>query len=374
VKVLFLTDGSIKHSSTRYRVHKYLDYLEKEGVECLVLRFRPKNIGEILKMKQTLKDHDVIFLQKVLLSFMQARALRRFNPRIIYDLDDALFLKPDYIKYIKWLDISYLPSRNWKERMGSLTFFSSLGRKFRPLMMLRLSRHVIVGNSFLQGYAKKYNNEVTVIPTSIDLERYIEKLKPKPVPSRDKLIIGWIGTSGNLVHLRTLKGVFRSLGKRYKNLFLKIVCDEFPSDLGNGRGKRKKSPEHLLEGISIIKKKWSLEEEIEDLSSFDIGIMPLIESDYAKGKCGFKILQYMGMKIPVVASPVGINGEIIIDGVNGFTASEEEEWIDKLSRLIENPDLRQRLGKEGFGTVEKNYTVEVNAPKLKSVIEKVYQK
>ncbi len=124
MKVLFLTDGSIKHSSTRYRVHKYLKYLKKEGIECSVLRFRPKNIGEILKMKQTLKDYDVIFLQKVLLSFIQARALRRFNPRIIYDLDDAIFLRPDYIKYIKWLDISYLPSRDWKERMGSLTFFS----------------------------------------------------------------------------------------------------------------------------------------------------------------------------------------------------------------------------------------------------------
>lgn len=358
MKVLFLTDGSIEHSSARHRVYKYLDYLKKEGIECSVTRFRPKNIGEILRMRETLKNHDVVFLQKVLLSFLQGRLLQRFNSRIIYDLDDALFLKPDYIKHIGWSDISYLPSRDWKERMRSLTFFASRGRKTRPLMMLRLSRHVITGNTFLENYVREYNREVTVIPTPIDLERYSEKPAGKsPLPG-NKLIIGWMGTSGNLVHLRILEEVLRNLARRYKNLVLKIVCDEFPQ----------------TKGIPLIKKRWSLAEEIEDLRSFDIGVMPLIESDYARGKCGFKILQYMGMKIPVVASPLGINREIIDEGTNGLTASREEEWIAKLSRLIENPDLRKRLGREGFNTVKKSYSVEVNAPKVKSVIEKVFEK
>jgi len=124
-------------------------------------------------------------------------------------------------------------------------------------------------------------------------------------------------------------------------------------------------------GIHTNNIKWSLDTELAEMSEFDIGIMPLPDDEWAKGKCGLKALQYMAMGIPCVASPVGVNTEIIQDGVNGFLAKDEKEWIEKLSLLIKNSELRQRLGKAGRKTVEERYSVKVWAPRYVEIIKKV---
>ncbi|MEK6590073.1 MAG: glycosyltransferase family 4 protein, partial [Nitrospinota bacterium] len=147
------------------------------------------------------------------------------------------------------------------------------------------------------------------------------------------------------------------LSKKFHNIKFKIVGGDFS-----------------IKGFSnIISKPWSLEEEIEDLKSFDIGIMPMPDNEWTKGKCGFKAILYMNMGIPCVCSPIGVNNEIITDGINGFFASTENEWIEKLSFLIKSPELRKRIGIAARKTVEDRYSVKTNAPKYIELLKKVYE-
>jgi glycosyltransferase involved in cell wall biosynthesis len=123
--------------------------------------------------------------------------------------------------------------------------------------------------------------------------------------------------------------------------------------------------------LRVIKKPWSSEEEITDLQSFDIGIMPLSDDPWSRGKCALKIIQYFGVGVPVVCSPVGMNRDIVEDGVNGFWASKEGEWEDRLVRLVEAKDLRREMGLRGRRTVERGYTVEVNGPRILNILRQV---
>jgi glycosyltransferase involved in cell wall biosynthesis len=150
-----------------------------------------------------------------------------------------------------------------------------------------------------------------------------------------------------------LTNVFRKLQERY-HVEIKIVGDINIS----------------LENVKIVPEKWSYETEITQLQSFDIGIMPMTDDEWTKGKCGLKILQYMAVGLPCVCSPAGVNKEIVQDGVNGFLANSNEEWIEQLSLLIENPNLRKKLGIVGRKTVEERYSLKVNAPRLRQVIKK----
>ena len=117
---------------------------------------------------------------------------------------------------------------------------------------------------------------------------------------------------------------------------------------------------------------WSLSSEISDLQGFDIGIMPIWDDDWTRGKCAFKIVQYMSVGASVVASPVGLNKEIVRDGVNGFLADDEKEWLEKLCLLIDNPAIRQRFALEGRVTIEREYSLKAMAPKFISILEKAY--
>ena len=123
---------------------------------------------------------------------------------------------------------------------------------------------------------------------------------------------------------------------------------------------------------NIIGIPWLLQQEIEALNSFDIGIMPMPDDAWTNGKCGFKAILYMSMAIPTICSPVGVNKEIINDGVNGFFAQTEKDWVDRIALLIEDPQLRERIGFTGRKTVEEKYSVKVNASKFLSVIQRVY--
>ena len=172
--------------------------------------------------------------------------------------------------------------------------------------VLRLSKAVIVGNKFLQDYVLPLNSNVHIIPTPV----YIPDVTNNGKISDSKIIVGWIGNKENFIYLQRLATVFKKLTLTMKNRFLlKIICDEA----------------FHLEGVPTTNKKWSLAEESKELASVDIGIMPLGSDDWSKGKCAFKILQYMSMGIPVVASPIGMNKEVITHGVNGYLAETEEE-------------------------------------------------
>lgn len=335
MKVLFLPVFSITGASSRYRVYQYLSGLNEHGIKTKVIERPGRNacskLIHLARVLVTALFADAVFIQKRTLG----RAICLVwlvNRNIIYDLDDAIYTHPTLVKMSQ----------------------SELQRTRADLARtLRLSKHVIVGNRYLKTYVEQYNRQVTVIPTVIDTVAY----RPEERQPSEPVIIGWVGSSVNLFYLEHLNEVFCELANKYGNrISLKVISD------GQAR---------LTSKIATINQQWKLETEIEDLRGIDIGIMPLVDDEWTRGKCGFKALQYMALGIPVVASPVGMSTEIIEDGINGFLAESDAEWIEKLSRLIEDKALRHRLGAKGRETVENRYSLKIALPTLIAVLEDV---
>jgi glycosyltransferase involved in cell wall biosynthesis len=218
--------------------------------------------------------------------------------------------------------------------------------------MIKASDFIIAGNEFLKEEVLPLNPNVKVIPTTIDQDRY--PLKDYPLQKK-RVTLGWIGDHGSIHYLEKMRPIFEKIGKRYPQAELKIVCDTFFD----------------CEHLPVVKKQWSSEEEVRDLQGFDIGVMPLMDDPWSWGKCGLKIIQYQGVGVPVVCTPVGINRDLVEDGVNGLWATTPEEWEEKLSILIENDALRERMGREGHKRVREGYTLEACAPRLHEILERV---
>jgi glycosyltransferase involved in cell wall biosynthesis len=180
----------------------------------------------------------------------------------------------------------------------------------------------------------------------------MERYKEKNPTSSHEVVIGWIGSRSTLPYLERMKSILDDIALRYSASRLKIVADAF----------------FECEKMPVTQKQWSYEEEIADLHTFDIGLMPLTDDPWSRGKCGFKLLQYMAVGIPAVCSPVGVNKDIIIDGVNGFCANSDQEWLYKIGILIGNPELRQAMGKRARENVISTYSTDCNAPKLMEVL------
>jgi len=173
-----------------------------------------------------------------------------------------------------------------------------------------------------------------------------------------RVTLGWIGDHGSIHYLEKMKPLFEEVGEKYPQVELKIVCDAFFD----------------CEHMKVIKKPWNSEHEVTDLQSFDIGIMPLMDDPWSWGKCGLKIVQYQGVGVPVVCTPVGINRDLVEDGVNGFWAKDPRDWVERLSTLIEKADLRKEMGQEGRERVLKKYSIQACAPRLFSILQRVAEK
>jgi len=352
MRVIFLTQTSDLGPSSRYRVYQYLNFLKREGIHCKVSPAISSNhfaeaycAGTLINklpyfglavLKRlvnlpAVRESEIVFLQKEVVPqaypFIE-ELIKKLNRKLVFDFDDAIFLVP--------------PKR--RSLLYNFRHKNSIPR------ILTMSDYVVAGNEYLKRYASRFNRNVEIVPTSIDTEKYTVRNKER----KDKINIGWIGSKTTLFYLDQLKNVFKTLGKRY-NICLTII--------GTG--------DYRFDGVETITRPWRLEREISDLQCFDIGVAPLANDEWALGKCGCKIIQYMGVGIPAVASRVGVHKEIINDGVNGFLANSEEQWMEKLSRLIENGDLREKLGSMGRKTVEERYSVKVNAPKLLEILNRV---
>jgi glycosyltransferase involved in cell wall biosynthesis len=327
MKVLFLIQGW-DVAASRYRVLQYIPYLEASGVETTVSLY-PRTLKENIQFFKGLSQYDIVFLQRKRFHQPRLGLLRKRTKRIIYDFDDAVMYR----------------NSKAKDPISST-------RKRRFIQMIRNSDFIIAGNEFLKNEVLPFNSNVEVIPTSIDQERY----PPKDYSIyRRKLTIGWIGDHGSIHYLKRMQPIFEEVWKKYPNLELKIVCDVFFD----------------CEKMPVVKKRWSAEEEVADLQSFDIGLMPLVDDPWSWGKCGLKIIQYQGVGIPVVCTPVGINRDLVEDGISGFYAMTPEDWENKLSILIENNTLRENMGREGRRRVLEKYTLQSCAPRLLSIIKKI---
>jgi glycosyltransferase involved in cell wall biosynthesis len=312
------------------------DVVYKQGQIAKKLRLVVQALGRRAALLSKLTNYDVIYLHReaaLLGPAVFERLIHRSGVPIVFDFDDAIFL-------------SYKSPSN-----GYLSYLKFAGK---TKTNCRLAAHVMVGNPYLAEYARQFNQNVSIIPTTIDTDKY------KPVNIEDAsgpVVIGWTGSHSTVQHLDTLRSALAKLAQR-ESIRLRVIG----------------TPNYQIEGVEFETIMWRSETEVEDLSAADIGIMPLPDDNWARGKCGAKALQFMAMGIPTVCSPVGVNTDIIQDNENGLIANSEEEWIEKLSLLIRSRELRARLGKAGRQTIEQRFSAAVQAPRVYEVLESVVRK
>jgi len=312
------------------------DVVYKQGQIAKKLRLVVQALGRRAALLSKLTNYDVIYLHReaaLLGPAVFERLIHRSGVPIVFDFDDAIFL-------------SYKSPSN-----GYLSYLKFAGK---TKTNCRLAAHVMVGNPYLAEYARQFNQNVSIIPTTIDTDKY------KPVNIEDAsgpVVIGWTGSHSTVQHLDTLRSALAKLAQR-ESIRLRVIG----------------TPNYQIEGVEFETIMWRSETEVEDLSAADIGIMPLPDDNWARGKCGAKALQFMAMGIPTVCSPVGVNTDIIQDNENGLIANSEDEWIEKLSLLIRSRELRARLGKAGRQTIEQRFSAAVQAPRVYEVLESVVRK
>jgi glycosyltransferase involved in cell wall biosynthesis len=342
--ILFIVQHRFNRSpGQRYRCEQYIGYLEANGFKCtyspIIVNqeedralYNSQSIfdkgkiflkGFLRRIKDVYraKDFDIIYIYRE--AFMTGsvffeRQFRKGSAKIVLDFDDAIWLHSvsEVNKSLQWL--------KRPEKVNDIIALSDL---------------VITGNSYLANYAKAFNTNVVVFPSTIDLDYY--QLPVKEKTAQDKIIIGWSGSHTTVEHFETIIPVLRALKNKFGNLLQFAVYGDA----------HYKNDELKIQGTA-----WSFDTEVATIGSFDIGIMPLPIDDWSKGKCAMKGLQYMGLEVPAVLTAVGINTDVIEDGVNGFLATSEDEWIAKLTLLIENKALRTTIGKAGRKTVEKKFS------------------
>lgn len=264
---------------------------------------------------------DAVFIQRE--SFMLGttifeRLISGMGVKIIYDFDDAIWLS------------------NVSESNKELEY---LKRPTKIKYLLHIADCVIAGNPYLADYAKQFNAHVKVIPTTIDTDTY------KPcVRFRNKKVvsIGWSGSLTTILHFDFITPILEEIQKKFQDKVEFLVVGA-------------KSYQH--ERLNIKSIAWTAETEVASLNHFDIGIMPLPDNNWTRGKCGLKALQYMALGIPAVVSDVGVNASIVRNGKDGFVAKSSQEWVAYLSLLIEQPHLRKEMGTKGRQRVEQYYSL-----------------
>lgn len=350
MKFLFLTSGR-RTPSTRFRAIPFVAHLRDEGHACTLshsfpekydyfplIGFRP---SQLLKRGMRYLDilrakwgcYDAVILERELFdnpTWDMEKRLRRSAKVLVLDMDDGVFLR-------------------YPEKFNEL---------------LKMSDLVVAGNECLRQWAIDSGRPTVVIPTCIDTVQYQPRRQlgfasDNEEANTRKLVIGWIGTSGNITYLRALEQPLRQLAQSIEFQFQVIATERGILDELN------------LHGVDLLFRKWCPETEATDILDFDIGVMPLSDDPWSKYKCGLKLLQYMAIGIPGVASPVGVNRDIIQEGANGFLAATAEQWEAALKRLLLDPLLREKMGREARATVERSYSVSANLPKWLDAVASV---
>lgn len=274
---------------------------------------------------------DVIWVQSDLLPYVPGVLETAMLPReipVVYDCDDAIFHGYDSHK--------------------SPIVRQLLGGKMRPL--LRRAKAATCGNDYLRTYVAKYCANSVVVPTVVDTQIYRPRAGGN-VEVASQPIVGWIGSASTWSYTTPFEPVLRALVAR-NEIAVRVV----------GAGARSKT----VDAFTFVD--WTLDDEVDEISRFDIGIMPLTDDLWSRGKCGYKLIQYMACGLPVIASPVGVNAKIVKHGENGFLASTEQEWRTALETLAGDRELRARMGAAGRALAVKEYSLASQAPRVADVI------
>ena len=344
-QVLIVTAHRLNRApNQRFRFEQYLSFLKENGYDCTVsylldaeadaIFYKPghwfKKLSILLsainirrKDVANAKKYDLIFICREAILIGTTYFERKFVESgipTVFDFDDAIWN----------LDVS--------EGNKKLAW---LKKPSKTSEIIKMTKHVIAGNAYLANYARQFNSNVTIIPTTLDTDYHHQEVKSEY--TKDCVCIGWTGSLTTVKHFRLAEAVLKRIKEKYKSK----VCFKVIGDAN-----------YTNEELSIQGVAWSLKKEIDDLCDLDIGIMPLPDDEWAKGKCGFKGLTYMSMAIPAVMSPVGINTEIISHRENGLLASTDDEWFDALCYLIDHPEERKRMGQNARQTIIDFYSVE----------------
>lgn len=350
MRILLLSRYSRLGASSRVRFFQYLPLLESNGWQVNVSPLFSDRYLQALYSSQfrgiqviagywrrvralvRARRYDLIWIEKEAFPFMPALAewlLAKIGVPFVVDYDDASFHRYDN-------------HRSWLIR-------SLLGRKIDAVM--RHAALVVAGNEYLAGRARAAGaRRVEIVPTVVDLARY----KPAQPDEHVPLVIGWIGSPSTAHYLAAVAPVMELLSLEFGVRFVAVgISEESMSDL------------------PVEAKPWSEEGEVQSIQEFDIGIMPVPDSPFERGKCGYKLIQYMACGLPVVASPVGVNKQIVVHGANGFLADDLDQWEQALRELLSDHDLRRRMGSYGRERMEKWYSLQVQAPRLQMLMRGV---
>lgn len=344
MKVLLLSRYDRLGASSRLRSYQYIPYLNSAGISITVspllddyylrsLYFGRVSLLHVLsgylnRIRQLIsrEKFDLIWVEKELFPWLPAvfdKSLVPDNTGLVVDYDDALFHRYDMHR--------------------NLLVRRLLGRKIDTLMAR--ADLVIAGNEYLGSRALSAGcRRVEIVPTVVDLNRYPFE---RCYDGNSSLTIGWVGSPSTSGYLRDISRTFSGLQERYDVQFVAV-------------GARADQ----LMGTGFTAREWTEDTEVEEIRKFDIGIMPLPDLAWERGKCGYKLIQYMACGIPVVASPVGVNSSIVSVGINGFLANTPDEWSEKLACLLADASLRKRMGLSGRNLVEEKYCLDKTAPRL----------
>jgi glycosyltransferase involved in cell wall biosynthesis len=310
------------HVSTRYRVTQFAEHLRAVGLN---LRLEPLAQGTVARCRQLARPRrdSIVLLQRKLLPLWQLTLLRQSAPLLVYDFDDAVYLRD-----------SYHPRGPY-----------SLTRTLRFRATVQLADCVIAGNDYLADAAMQVTTpkKLHVIPTCVNAALYHPAEHSDHRPNR----LVWIGSRSTLQSLETARPLLEGIGQAIPSTILRVICSKFPR----------------FRHLCVEPADWSSETEQGDLRDCDIGISWVPDDRWSRGKCGLKILQYMAAGLPVIASPVGVHNSILGRGV-GLLARTSEEWIAGIRQLVEDVRLRAELGREGRSQIEKRYHVDAWGPVL----------
>jgi glycosyltransferase involved in cell wall biosynthesis len=346
VSVLFLIQGPPEVASSRTRAFAYLPYLsamnisteafvwnsaqfvarQRHGAVPLVAHLvnAMRRVSVAIRVWIAASRHQAIYVQKVILPSWFLRSLKRRGRRLVFDYDDAMYaMAPEQDK----------GPRSWIRRRRVARFTACLAA----------ADLVVIENEPNRAVAERYCQRTLTITGPIDTDRY----RPVARQRRPEIVIGWIGSPSTTSYLRLIEPALRELAARHAVALHLIGAAPFE-----------------IPGVTVRHFPWSLESEVADLGTFDVGMMPLTDDAWARGKGGYKLLQYMAMGIPSVASPVGINGELIRHGRTGLLARTPDEWIAALERLIESFDDREKMGRQAREDAVARFSLTHYAPQF----------
>jgi glycosyltransferase involved in cell wall biosynthesis len=308
---------SAQHVCCRYRLDAFRTLLETAGHTLQILELTGGLYSRITSITSTsLRSADAVIVQRKLLSIPEVLLLRRLARRLIFDFDDAIWLRDSY------------------SNKGFIS--GKRQRRFRALV--RTCDVVVAGNHLLAADTKAFARNIVVIPTCVEPKSYsIASETKNPGPAT----LVWVGTSSTLQGLEQNRDLLNAVGQAVPNIQLKIICDRFPT----------------FTHLKVVPVAWDAETEAAEIATADIGIGFVPDDAWSRGKCGLKLLQYHAAGLAVIANPVGVQAEIVRHLETGMQATTVNEWVTAVQTLVNDPVLRQRLGRAGREQVERRYSV-----------------